>query len=272
MLAKIDQPLIPVDLLPAVIAAGLLVGALLVAVGTIRGPSHRLPFGVVGVVLPAIVGVAWIATAIELPQELGLSGPAVEHVPRFVAYAGALPLAAWLLGRVGAAGRTLTIVFAVATFGHVAGVAGWLVMDGDPAQAALGLSGVLGLVAGYLLVGPVGRASGGARELLYERLRALLALCWAFVLIAIVASPVGFDLFGEYVGLVVGGYLDLLLAVGAGVLVLRSGDALDGLAAVPDAISADGAVAAPSPDAETQGVEPGVGTGEEATDGGVDAS
>lgn len=246
-------PPIASDLLPVIAAAVLGLTALVLAGAVLRGPAHRRAHGLVGFVVPGSLAVAYGAIVADAPQQLGVAAASAAPLARFVAYAFALLLVAWLLARLAAAGRKLTLVLAVVTLGHVGGVAAWLLLEGPAALAAVATAGVLGLVLLYLLVGAI----GGDRGAPYATLRGLLVLGWALVLATLALSPRGVGILDPYVATLVGAYVDVVLAGGLGIAIVRSGRALDRLAGVPQSDATAAGTPAPASGGDAAGVDGG---------------
>lgn len=257
----VDADAVPI--LIAALAAVATLGA--VAVGA-RVPAHRRAFSIGAVLVAGAIAAGNAAIAGDATQAAGVNGDDAAVVARLAAYGLALAVVGGLLGRSGAGGRWRSVGLGVGAALHVAGIGGWLLLAQPLSLGGLVLSGL----AGLYVVGTV--LALGTRSLGYERIRlfgqlaGLAGLGWTAALGAIFLGPHGIEVLDGYVALIVGAYADAVLAVGGAYLMIARGDAIDrtvGVGAEP----ASDAVAAPPPDAEDAGVEPGVGT-EASADGG----
>lgn len=255
--------LLSASVLAWAVAAVLGLGALGVLAGLLGQPARRRPLLGAGAAVAALLAAAHVAVALELPGQAGVDPAVATAAGRIGAYAVALPLVLGVLGHVGGLARTQTVTLAVAAFGHVAGVAGWLVLDGQVALAALGTGGVLGAIAAYVAVDAASRQAG-VRRLLGVQLLGVVALTWLLTVVGLALSPRGAGVLDAYTATFLGGYVDVAFGLGVGGLLATSGDGLDEIAGAPT--EREGAVAASSGDAD-QPVEAGVGDGGTITDG-----
>lgn len=243
-------------------AAVLGLGALTVIGTALTQPGRRRASLAVGIVACGVLALAHGAVALEVPQDLGIDASAAADVARLAGYAAVLPLALGLLGRAAGLRKWLLATLGVVAVGHVAALGGWLLLEGELALAALGTAGLLVPIGAYAVLVALQTAGTRSRRLLVVRLSSLVGLVWAVAVLAMGLSPRGVGVLDGYTAAVLGGYLDVVFGTGVGALLARSGDALDDLAGATTSEDADDgvgdAVAAPAPDDEQQGVEPGV--------------
>lgn|GEM_PF-5256959 len=246
------------DAVPLVAAAVAGLFALGAVVAAARSPGRRRLFAAGGVVIAAAVAAGNAGIAAEVPQSLGVGAAEAAVAARLGAYGVALSLVVGLLARIGAAGRWRAVGLGLGGLLHVGGIGGWLLLEEPFSLAAAGLAVLVGLwVAGTVPLLAT-RELGGRRWGLYVELAGVVGLAWTGVLAGIALGPHALDVLDGYVALVVGAYADLLFAGGAAYLLLARGEGIDRALG----IAAEGtgeAVAAPPPDADDAGVEPGIG-------------
>lgn len=199
---------------------------------TVGLPLGCRRYGTAVVVACLAMTVANALMANEILTVTTADGVAYPHA-RFIGYFVAFGAITWLLGATAGADRRLTAVLALAVYGLPGSVlAGWN-LSGPAATVASGLVFVSIAVTVGLLVGPVSRtaaSASGERRLLYGKLRNLCLLIWIVLPIVGVLSEQNLAILTSFAGIFLGSYMDLLLLIGVGVLVLRSPTALDQMA------------------------------------------
>lgn len=246
--ADATQLLAP-ELVPWTAAALLGLGALATIAAAILQPAHRRAYLLLGAVPCVLLAIAQAGVAIEVPGSIGVDANAAAATARLAGYALALPLVLGLLARVGGLRRWQIATLGGGALLHVVALGGWLLLEGTVAVVALAIAGLLALGAAYGAVVALRTARDApGRRLLIVRLAGLLGLVWTASVLAIGLSPRGAGVLDAYSAAVLGGYLDVVFAVGVGALLVRSGDALDELSGTRTAAAADDAGTAPPAD------------------------
>ena len=198
---------------------------------TVQHPPGRRRYGLAVVAACLTMAVANALMANEILTTY-TDGAAYPHA-RFLGYYIAFGAICWLLGTVAGAGRKLTAVLTLAIYAQLTSVlASWNLAD--PAASVASVLVLVSVVAAVaVLLGPINRATAavsGERRLLYGKLRNLAITVWTILPIVGVMSEQNLAILTSFAGIFLGTYLDLLLLVGVGTLLLRSPAALDQLA------------------------------------------
>ncbi|MCU4752173.1 bacteriorhodopsin [Halobacteria archaeon AArc-curdl1] len=200
-------------------------------VWTLQLSTRRRRYGVAAAYVTFVLCLAYVGMStgtIRIESQAGQPVPAT----RFIAYLFSVSVILWLLTRVGEVGRFGTVGVFVAFLALLGGtISSWFLTEplayGSNAVSLLSL-----LLIAYALLGPGAqdaRATTPERHLLFSKLRNLLLLAWISYLIVGLVSRQGLGLLDAFVGIFIGTYIDVLLHVGFGALLLRHGDALDQL-------------------------------------------
>lgn len=205
--------------------AGVLLG--LITLGFV-GWARTLPiacrrYGYAATVAAGAMAVVYLGTA-PIQQVLGIGQDPI----RFLGYTAMWIPIVLVIGSIAGTDRRLTlgllgVVLARVWVTYLAGF-----LDGFAMTAATLVPFVLLVVGIALLYGPFAQtaaAQSPERSLLYNKLKHLIALAW----IGLVANGliVAFQLVDEFVGLIVLLYVEVVLVVGFGALVLRNVEALE---------------------------------------------
>lgn len=203
--------------------------ALTFALLVVRTATGRRRYSVATVVLPAVMLVAYF---MAFQGVLELQGPDGDPVviPRVLGYAVVFPTVMVYIGMAGGLSRRQVATLVGLILAVCAGVSvNWL------APAPLGAVGaVLMLVSltatAYVLLVPYARIASerhGELNLLYGKLRNLVLLVWGMLVVGGLLSTQSLGVLDRFTGIFVATYLDLLTVLGFGLIVLRSGDAID---------------------------------------------
>ncbi|SDR03712.1 bacteriorhodopsin [Natronobacterium texcoconense] len=189
-------------------------------------------YGYVAVLASGAMSVTYLLMSAEV-LTVSTSGTD-ESVVRFIGYTVVWAGISYVLGAVADAGQRKTAaVFGCSLVTLWGTFASWLVSGLAGTVVSLGIVlGFVGLV--YLLVGPVSRTAAATsehRELLYSKLEYLILLSWAGLIMLGLLSEQNLGLTGSFVGQIAASYVDLVLLVGFGGLVLRNTTALEQTAA-----------------------------------------
>ena len=224
-----DDGLIAEAMLYRATAVLLGVAAVGFLVWTLRAPASRRRFGFVAVALSAVVAVSYLGMSLGVLRFESLAGEAVP-VTRFVGYLASVTGLLWVLTQISGGGRTLFALLEITFLGFIAGTLGsWFLAEPFSIVASVSTLLTFGIVA-YLLLVPGTRAvveTTGDRILLYGKLRNLLLLAWAGYLVVAIISRQNLGLLDGFVGVFIGTYIDVLLYIGFGVILLRHGTAID---------------------------------------------
>ncbi|WP_342027639.1 rhodopsin [Natronobacterium texcoconense] len=153
-----------------------------------------------------------------------------ESVARFLGYTVSWSAVCFVLGAIVDADRRTTL----ALIGFVlaapwATLASWIFDGTAGTVASVALLVSIGGVA-YVLLGPlstVAETVSGERSLLYEKVKNLVLLVFAGLILTGAVSEQNLGLTGAFVGQTVATYLDLIWLAGFGAIVLRYGDVLE---------------------------------------------
>lgn len=216
------------------VTTSVLLGLVAVAflVGTLRLPPQARRYGYATVLACGAISVKYALMSAEV-WTISTTGTD-ESIVRFVGYTVAWGAISYVLGSVADAGRLKTAGVFVCSLTTLWGTFASWVLSGtaETAVSLIVLLALIGLV--YLLFGALSRTvvtTSDHRELLYTKLKFLVLLAWAGLLVLGVVSAQNLGLLGGFVGLVTGSYVDLILFVGFGGLVLRNATALEETAA-----------------------------------------
>ncbi|WP_235920751.1 bacteriorhodopsin [Natronorubrum halalkaliphilum] len=197
-------------------------GALLFLLGTFRLPAACRPYGYAATVACGGMGVAYL---IMVPVEL--AGMETDFT-RFAGYSVVWIAICFVVGAVANAGRRLTLALLGVVLARL-----WITYASWSVDGAVGLFLTLSTFAAlfvgvYLLFGPFMRAIetiSGERALLYSKLRNLVVLAWVGLVVAGLLNGVGIT--DDFVGLFLGIYVEAILLLGFGGILIRSVDALE---------------------------------------------
>jgi len=156
---------------------------------------------------------------------------------RYVGYVLTIALMLLLLAEIGGHSTrlqaSLLVPFSAISLGNFAG---WLFTG--PLGSLAGLASLLSFpLAAYLLLRPgkrAARTTSPPRQLLYGKLTNLILLVWLGYLVVGIASRQNAELLDAFVGVFLGSYLDVIVVVGFGAILLRHTGALDDLVAGGD--------------------------------------
>lgn len=217
-------------------AAFMLVVALAFAVWTMRLPNRRRKYAFIAVYASAVLSLTYVGMAEGLLRFESIDGAAVP-VTRFVGYGFGISVLLWTLGVIGGLSRRLRLALLVPFLGITLGTLGGWFLE-PPFSRLSSLSSLLSLpLIAYFLLGPGASAAEQVtddRRLLYGKLGNVLLLAWLGYLVVGITSRQNLALLDAFIGVFLGTYIDVLLHVGFGALLLRAGDALDQLAAGED--------------------------------------
>jgi bacteriorhodopsin len=201
---------------------------------TTRLSSHRRRYGLLVVYTSLVLMGAYAGMANALLRFESIEGAAVP-VMRFVGYAFGTTTILFVTGHVGGFSRRLQVAMVIPFLGITGGTLGGWFFEPPLSQVA-SVSTLLSLpLIAYIFFGPGARAAAekdSARRLLYGKLRNVELLAWLGYLVVGVLSRQNLALLDGFVGVFIGLYVDVALYLGFGLLLLRSGDALDSIAGV----------------------------------------
>lgn len=217
-------------------AAVLGVVALGFLVWTARLSDRHRRFGLVATWIVAVMAVTYVAMSVGALRFESVDGNAIP-MSRFAGYPLSIGLVVLLTGWIGGASRGqlagLLLAFAMTTGGTSGG---WFLPD--PLNSGASLAALLSLpLVAYLLLRPVQRAANRtapARKLLYGKLRNIVLLVWVGYLVVGIVSRQNLGLLDGFVGVFLGAYLDAVVVVAFGALLLRHTDALDDVVGADD--------------------------------------
>ncbi|WP_241431501.1 bacteriorhodopsin [Natrialba hulunbeirensis] len=201
---------------------------LLAAAAIFGGYARSLPsgphrYGYAAAVAASAMGLAYLLMALAS----GLFG-AETDVLRFVGYTFMWIAIVLVICAIAGVGRRLTLLLFAAVLGRVWITLGSWFIDGALALVAtLGTFAALGLGL-YLLFGPFSRAAEALeseRRLLFTKLKYLIVLGWVG-LVATGLMSEGAGLADDFVGQLVVIYVEMILILGFGGIVVRSRRAL----------------------------------------------
>lgn len=218
-------------------AAGLMaVFSTMFLLWTSRLRSEHRTYGLVVVYTSLVLTGTYVGMANGLLRFESIDGAAVP-VTRFVGYAFGTTTILLVTGRVGGFGRGLQVALMIPFLGITGGTLGGWFFEPPISQLA-SLSSLLSLpLIAYVFLGPGARSAAETasdRRLLYGKLRNVALLAWLGYLVVGVLSRQNLAVLDAFAGVFVGVYVDVALYVGFGLLLLRTGDALDHLAGVDD--------------------------------------
>ena len=201
------------------------------AARSVRLPASVRRYGVATVVAAGSMTLAYLGMAGEVLMVETTGGD--QSVARFLAYTASWAGICYVIGAVAGVTRRLTLgLFGALTVAVWSALGGWL-LEG-PGELAATVTTLFSLaVVIALLYGPFDESSttvGGARYLLFGKLKHLLLLGWAALVVVSVVSEQNLALVDTFVGQLVASYVDALLFVGFGGFVLANRDALEAAA------------------------------------------
>jgi bacteriorhodopsin len=201
---------------------------------TARLSGHRRRYGLVVVYTSLVLAGAYLGMANGLLRFESIDGAAVP-VMRFVGYTFGTTTILFVTGHVGGFSRRLQVTMLIPFLGITGGtVGGWFFEP--PLSQVASVSTLLSLpLIAYIFFGPGARAAAekdSERRLLYGKLRNVELLAWLGYLVVGVLSRQNLALLDGFVGVFIGLYIDVALYLGFGLLIMRSGDALDSIAGV----------------------------------------
>lgn len=221
--------------------------ALGVLASAVLQPGRRRLYVAVGALPAAALAIGQVAAATDLLAGVAGDGAAVDAA-RLAAYLVVLPVVGALVGRVAGQRRWLIALLGAIAFGHVATLAGWLLVDGQAGLVSLVVALVLAGAGAYGLLAAVSSGAPRPRRLLAVRLAGLVAVAWPLVALGVGLGPGAAGLLDPGTATLLGGYLDVAVGLSVGALCARGGRAIDYLTG--EGAPADGTVAAPPVDDE----------------------
>jgi sensory rhodopsin len=215
--------------------AGLMaVVAVLFLLWTLRLPSRRRRYGLLVVYTSVVLTVTYVGMANAFLRYESIDGAAVP-VTRFVGYGFGTTVVLMTTSWVGGYSRRLQLMLLVPFVGISVGTLGsWFFAS--PLSSLASLSSLLSLpLVAFVLKGPGVSAAADMtddRQLLHGKLGNVVLLAWVGYLVVGITSRQNLALLDGFAGVFIGVYIDVLLYVGFGALLLRSGVALDQMAGV----------------------------------------
>lgn len=210
-------------------AVALGVAALGFLVWTLRLAGRHRRYGLLATWVTAVIAVTYFGMSVGLLRFESIDGNAVP-LTRFVGYQFSIALILLTTGAVAGLRRRTLVVLLLPFFMISGGTAGgWFLSD--PLNTAASVSSLLSLpLVAYLLLRPGKRAAAAttpARKLLYGKLTNVILLVWIGYLVVGIVSRQNLALLDAFVGVFLGVYLDAIVHVAFGALLLRHTDALD---------------------------------------------
>ena len=221
-------------------ASGAVLGIVTVvfALGTRRLKASSRRFGYAAMVAAGAMSVTYVLMSADVLTIRTSGGE--ESLVRFGGYTIVWAAISYVVGSIAGAGRRYTLAIFGCSLLSIWGTLLTWVLDGTVGTLASAtiLVGVIALAG--LLYGPVSRiaaTASGERSLLYSKLKHLILLAWIGLLVTGMLSEQNLGLTDSFIGQLIATYIDLILLVGFGGLVLRSTGALETTAATsrPDA-------------------------------------
>lgn len=194
--------------------------------------SHRR-YGLLAAWVAAAIAATYVAMHLGLLRGENTAGAAVP-VSRFVGYQFSILVILVAIGHVAGMSRRLTFALLIPFWMITGGTAGGWFLPENIAPAA-SLSSLLSLpLIAYLLLRSGRRAAAATtpnRKLLYGKLANVTLLVWLGYLVVGIVSRQNLAVLDAFVGVSIGTYLDVILHLSFGVLLLRHTEALDDLVA-----------------------------------------
>ncbi|ELY90432.1 rhodopsin [Natrialba hulunbeirensis JCM 10989] len=206
----------------------LLLGAGGFTLGTRRLPATTRQFGYAVALACAGMGAAYLLMAADA-LTVATSGRE-ESAARFLGYTVVMTTSSLVIGALAGARRRQTLLLVGGNLVAVWGTLGSWVLSGTGELLATGL--ILGSFLGVtvLLLGPMARTAStvhAERTLLYGKLRNLLLLVWASLIVLGAISEQTLGLTDAVVGQLAATYVDLVFLFGFGFLLVRNTTALE---------------------------------------------
>jgi len=211
-------------------AVALGVAALGFLLWTTRLADRHRRYGLLVTWVVAAMGATYFGMSVGVLRFENVDGNAVP-LGRFVGYQFSIALIILTTGVVAGLSRRLLAVLLVPFFMITGGTAGgWFLPD--PYNSFAPLASLLSLpIVAYLLLGPGRRTADEttpARKLLYGKLSNVVLLVWVgYIVVGIVSRQSDPKLLDGFTGVFLGTYMDVLIHLAFGVLLLRHTDALD---------------------------------------------
>ncbi|WP_238593374.1 bacteriorhodopsin [Natronobacterium lacisalsi] len=184
----------------------------------------------------AVAAGAMAATYVAMTATESMAAGAGTDFARFVGYTVIWSVICTVVAGVAGVGRRLAAALLAVVVVRLWITYGSWQVEGTVGSALAIVPFALLLVAIYLLFGPFMRAvssTSGERQLLYAKLRNLVVLGWlALVVTGLLGEA--FGLTTDFVAIVASTYIEAVLLVGFGGIVVRSGRALAATAASGD--------------------------------------
>ncbi|ELY87468.1 bacteriorhodopsin [Natrialba taiwanensis] len=218
------------------VSSGVLVAAALVFYWRTRSlrPVSR-PYGYAVVVATIAMGATYLCMAVA--DMSGIGTDFIRFIGYTVMWAALLPVVCAVAG----ADRRLTLLLVTVVVGRLWVTLGSWFLEGALAMiATLGTFGALGGGL-YLLFGPISRAARtlpAERALLFTKLKYLLVLGWCGLVVTGLLSG-SLTLADDFVGQLIVIYVEAILLLGFGGMVLRSSAALEQTASSTGLLSFD---------------------------------
>ncbi|ADD06432.1 homolog to rhodopsin [Natrialba magadii ATCC 43099] len=214
----------------------LLVGAGGFALGARALPAATRRFGYAVVLACAGMGVAYLLMAAGV-LTVTTSGRE-ESAVRFLGYSVAMTVGSVVIGALAGASTRRTGALVGGNLLAVWGTLGSWVFSGTGETVATVLILVSFLGVAVLLLGPMARTARtvhAERTLLYGKLRNLVLLAWASLIVLGAISAQTLGLTDAFVGQLAATYVDLVFLFGFGLLLFRNADALEYIGTAGDA-------------------------------------
>jgi len=204
---------------------------------TARLADRHRKYGLLATWVVGALAVTYFGMSMGVLRFENVDGNAVP-LTRFVGYNFSIALIIVGAGVVAGASRRMMVVMLLPFYMIIGGTAGgWFLPDPFNSFAPLASLLSLPLIA-YLLLRPVKRAAKrttGNRALLYGKLANAILLVWiGYLVVGIVSRQSDPKLLDAFVGVFLGTYLDIIVHLAFGVLLLRHTGALDDMVGASD--------------------------------------
>lgn len=214
-------------------AAALGLAALGFLVWTARLADRHRRYGLLATWVTAVIAVTYFGMSMGLLRFESIDGNAVP-LTRFVGYQFSIALILLTTATVAGLSRGMRVVVLLPFFMISGGTAGgWFLPD--PLNTAASVASLVSLpIVAYLLLRPGKRAAAATtpeRKLLYGKLTNVILLVWLGYLVVGIVSRQNLAVLDAFVGVFLGIYLDAIVHVTFGALLLRHTGALDDMVA-----------------------------------------
>ncbi len=203
---------------------------------TARLADRHRRYGLLATWVVGAMAVTYFGMSTGLLRLENVDGNAVP-LTRFVGYQFSIALVIATTGYVAGLSKKMIAALLVPFFMIIGGTVGGWFLD-DPLNSVASISSLLSFpLVAYLLLRPGARSAAGTtadRKLLYGKLRNIVLLVWLGYLVVGIVSRQNAGLLDAFVGVFLGAYLDVIIAVGFGTLLLRHTAALDDVVGASD--------------------------------------